>query len=220
MLASLERSRAGERRFLADASHELRTPVTTLLGNVEFAVRHGADAEVLADLERDAARLARLVDDLLVLEREGVAAQEFGPVALDQLVGQALREHDPFAGRLRLWVTAPVSVRGDENALRRVLHNLIDNALVHGPQGAEVDIDLVARNGRALLTVSDQGAGPDPEQRDRLFERFWRGPQASAQSGSGLGLSIVAAIVERHGGVIRVESSAFTVDLPQWPEAL
>ena len=74
MLASLEAARAGERRFLADASHELRTPVTTLLGNVEYAARHGADPEVLEDLQRDARRLARLVDDLLVLERAGAAA--------------------------------------------------------------------------------------------------------------------------------------------------
>src|SRR6202022_3624032 len=76
MLASLERARESERRFLADASHELRTPVTTLLGNIEYTVRHGADDEVLADLQRDAARLARLVDDLLALERAGAAVPD------------------------------------------------------------------------------------------------------------------------------------------------
>jgi two-component system, OmpR family, sensor kinase len=215
MLASLERSRASERRFLADASHELRTPVTALLGNVEYAVRHGANAEVLADLERDAARLAHLVDNLLALEREGGAAPELGPVALDQLVARALREHDHAAGRLRLGVIEPVSVRGDHDALRRALYNLIDNALVHGPAGGEVDIALVARDGQALLTVRDQGPGPDPEQRDRLFERFWRGAETSGRPGSGLGLSIVAAIVERHGGQIVVDGAAFTVELPQ-----
>src|SRR5205085_10113825 len=93
MLDSLERSRASERRFLADASHELRTPVTSLLGNVDYAARHGADAEVLADLQRDAARLARLVDDLLVLERSGAAEQAPAPVDLAQLVSDVAATH-------------------------------------------------------------------------------------------------------------------------------
>ncbi len=93
MLASLEDSRATERRFLADASHELRTPVTSLLGNVEFAARHGSDPEVLADLQRDAARLARLVDDLLVLERSGAAGQQAGAVDLRSVVADVVRGH-------------------------------------------------------------------------------------------------------------------------------
>jgi two-component system OmpR family sensor kinase len=108
-----------------------------------------------------------------------------------------------------------VVVPGDEDALRRVLDNLIDNALVHGPREGEVDVSLVGEDGLALLTVSDQGPGPDPEQRDRLFERFWRGPDASERPGSGLGLSIVAAIVARHGGRVLVDGSAFTVELPR-----
>jgi two-component system OmpR family sensor kinase len=215
MLDSLERSRDSERRFIADASHELRTPVTALLGNAEYAARHGADAEVLADLQRDAARLARLVEDLLALEREGAAAEELQPVQLDRLAREAIREHDQAAGRLRLSEIEPVRVQGDADALRRVLHNLIDNAFVHGPSRGEVEVALVGRNGQALLTVRDQGPGPDPEQRERLFERFWRGPEASERPGSGLGLSIVAAIVERHGGRILIEGSAFTVELPR-----
>ncbi len=93
MLASLETARASERRFLADASHELRTPVTALLGNVEFAARHGADEEVIADLKRDAARLARLVDDLLVLERSGAAQQDLEPVDLARLVSDVVAAH-------------------------------------------------------------------------------------------------------------------------------
>jgi signal transduction histidine kinase len=215
MLDSLERSRESERRFLADASHELRTPVTTLLGNVEYAVRHRPDADVLADLQRDAARLARLVDDLLALEREGAPGHELRPVRLDRLVGEAVREFDQADRRLRLGVVEPVSVPGDEAALRRVLHNLIDNALVHGPAAGEVEIVLVGRDGHVLLTVRDQGQGPDLEQRERVFERFWRGPDASGRPGSGLGLSIAAAIVKRHGGRILVDGAAFTVDLPR-----
>jgi signal transduction histidine kinase len=214
MLASLEQARAGERRFLADASHELRTPVTTLLGNVEYAARHGADPDVLADLQRDAARLARLVDDLLVLERAGVTSPELAPVQLDELVGDAARGHDHADGRVQLNLQEQVRVQGEEAALRRVVENLIENALVHGPAGGEVSVTLGRRQGRALLTVRDQGPGPDPAQAERLFERFWRGPEASERPGSGLGLSIVAAIVERHGGRVRVDGSSFTVDLP------
>jgi signal transduction histidine kinase len=214
MLASLESARTSERRFLADASHELRTPVTTLRGNVEYAVRHGVDDDVLADLQRDALRLAQLVDDLLVLEREGTP-RELRVLQLDELVGEAVRDHD--AARLRTGPLADVRVTGDEEALRRAVENLIDNALVHGPAGGEVRVTLVRDDDRALLSVRDAGHGPDPSQRERLFERFWRGPEAADRPGSGLGLSIVKTIVERHRGRVLVEGSTFTIDLPRVP---
>ena len=105
-------------------------------------------------------------------------------------------------------------VRGDPEALRRVLENLIENALVHGPEGGKVTVALRADDGHAVLTVRDDGAGPDPAHRDRLFERFWRGPDALHRSGSGLGLSIVAAVVERHGGCVLVDGATFTIQLP------
>jgi two-component system, OmpR family, sensor kinase len=216
MLAALEQSRTSERRFLADASHELRTPVTTLLGNVEYVARHGADPDVLADLRRDAARVARLVDDLLVLERAGAPTVEHGaPVSLDGLVRDVVSARGASDGhRVRLGQVEAVQVDGDEDALRRVLANLIDNALVHGPADGDVTISLAVREGWARLTVADAGPGPDPVQRERLFERFWRGPDAAGRPGSGLGLSIVAAIAERHGGRVVVEGPAFTVEVP------
>ena len=216
MLASLEAARAGERRFLADASHELRTPVTTLLGNVEFAARHGADTEVLEELQRDARRLARLVDDLLVLERAGASAAAGAPVDLAAVVAQVVRDHADSDGRVRSARVDPAVVRGDGSELSRAVENLVENALVHGPADGPVTVSLVSSDDgrRALLTVRDEGAGPDQEDRDRLFERFWRGPGASARPGSGLGLSIVAAIAARHRGSVRVEGSAFTLDLP------
>jgi signal transduction histidine kinase len=211
MLASLEQSRAVERRFLADASHELRTPVTALLGNVEFAVRHGADQEVIADLQRDAARLARLVDDLLVLERSGAAQQDLRPVDLARLVGDVVDAHPD--GRVVAGAVEPVEVQGEADALARVLENLVENGLVHGPPGGRVTVSLRRRDDLALLTVSDEGPGPSREQQERVFERFWRGPNSAERPGSGLGLSIVSAIVERHGGRVTVEGSAFTVEL-------
>ena len=214
MLAALEQSRENERRFLADASHELRTPVATLLGNVEYAARHGADEEVLADLSRDAGRLARLVDDLLVLERAGEGERELAAIELDDLVEAVVHGHDDGADRVRLDRVERVRVKGEPEELRRVLENLIENALVHGPEGGRVTVALTAANGHALLSVRDDGAGPDPASRDRLFERFWRGPDAAQRSGSGLGLSIVSAVVERHGGRVLVDGPTFTIELP------
>jgi two-component system, OmpR family, sensor kinase len=214
MLASLEAARESERRFLADASHELRTPVTALLGNVEFAARHGADPEVLDELQRDARRLARLVDDLLALERVGGAVHEAGPVDLSQVVREVVQLHAAENGRLLTPRIEPAAVRGDQTELVRAVENLVENAFLHGPAGGRVTIELARAQGRALLTVRDEGPGPDPGDRERLFERFWRGPDASGRPGSGLGLSIVSAIAERHGGRIVVDGSAFTLDLP------
>lgn len=218
MLASLERARTSERRFLADASHELRTPVTALKGNVEYAARYGADPEVLADLERDAARLARLVDALLVLEREAAATHEVSVFELDDLAREVVADHELAPERVRLGVVEAAEVRAEQTAIRRVLENLIENALVHGPPDGVATVTVRHDRDRALLTVSDEGAGPDRAHVDRLFERFWRGPEASDRPGSGLGLSIVAAIVGRHQGRITVAGSAFTVDLPASPQ--
>jgi two-component system, OmpR family, sensor kinase len=216
MLASLEAARAGERRFLADASHELRTPVTTLLGNVEFAARHGADPVVLEELQRDARRLARLVDDLLALERVGAPVHEGAPVDVAAVAEEVVRAHSGEDGRVATAGIEPATVRGDASELSRALENLVENALVHGPAEGRVMVSVGRSDdpARVLLTVRDEGPGPDPDDYDRLFERFWRGPGASARPGSGLGLSIVAAIAYRHGGAVRVQGSAFTLDLP------
>jgi signal transduction histidine kinase len=214
MLAALERAREGERRFLADASHELRTPVTALLGNVEFAARHGADPEVLAEIRGDAARLARLVDDLLVLERAGAAEPDLEPLALDELARAVVRDHEEAGDRVMLEQLEPVQVRAEPGSLRRVLENLIENALVHGPPDGRVAVSVTARDGRALLSVRDEGPGPDPAEAERLFERFRRGADAAQRPGSGLGLSIAAAVSERHGGRVTADGATFTVELP------
>jgi two-component system sensor histidine kinase MprB len=206
MLAALDRARDNERRFLADASHELRTPVTSLLGNVEYAARHGADAELLAELRHDATRLGRIVDDLLTLERERSGPPERRPVELDALV----RELAGAQPRVTLGRVDPALAHGDEEALRRALGNLIENAVVHGPAGAPVDVSLVYEAGRAAITVRDGGSGPAPEDREHLFERFWRGPDAIGRAGSGLGLPIAASTAAGHGGRIVVDGAAFT----------
>jgi signal transduction histidine kinase len=213
MLASLEQARASERRFLADASHELRTPVTALLGNMEYVGRHGAAPEVVADLRRDAGRLARLVDDLLVLERASAGVADAEPVEMAEVISSVVDEHP--SGRVVAERVEPVEVRGERDALIRVVENLVENALVHGPPEGPVTVSLARERDCAKLTVRDEGAGPDPSLHGRLFERFWRAPEAAGRPGTGLGLSIVAAIVERQGGEVTVEGSAFTVTLPR-----
>jgi signal transduction histidine kinase len=105
-----------------------------------------------------------------------------------------------------------VSVRGDADALRRALGNLIENGLVHGPPEGTVAVTLVRAGGVARFSVADEG--PGPAEHDRLFERFWRGADAAGRPGSGLGLAIVAAIAERHGGTVSVQGSTFTLELP------
>jgi signal transduction histidine kinase len=108
-------------------------------------------------------------------------------------------------------------VRGDDNSLRRALGNLIENGLVHGPPRGGVTVWLERTEETARLSVVDEGSGPDPDSRDQLFERFWRGSDASDRPGSGLGLSIVAAIAERHSGRVAVDGSTFTIELPVAP---
>jgi two-component system OmpR family sensor kinase len=207
MLASLERSRNSERRFLADASHELRTPLTALRGNVAYLQRHGPSPEVLADLEHDADRLARLADDLLVLSREEADVPPREDVRLDQLAIDAARRD----AAIDVTAPRPVAVRGDASAIERALANLVQNAHAHGP-GGRIAVTAVEESGVARLSVDDEGAGLRLEEAELAFQRFWR--RGSSGSGSGLGLAIVRAIAERHGGRAYVQGSRFTIELP------
>lgn len=209
MLGSLERAREAERRFVDDASHELRTPLTALRGNAAYVARHGADPDALADLERDAARLARLLESLLALAREDAADTPGEELRLDELVRAAASE-DPG---VTLGEAAPLVVRGDRVALQRVLENLVENAHRHGPPEGSVEVSVERFGSSARLSVADEGAGPPPDVAERAFTRFWRAPGARGE-GSGLGLAIVRATAERHGGRVSVEGSRFAVDLP------
>jgi two-component system OmpR family sensor kinase len=208
MLASLERARDAERRFLADASHELRTPLTALRGNVVYLRRHGQTPELVEELERDAERLAGLADALLVLSREEAAEPSAEEVRLDVLA-RAAAEADPAVEAV---APRPVSVRGDRTALERVLSNLLENAHRHGPKGSKITVSATLNDGAAQLSVSDEGRGLQPYQAERAFERFWRGDVVGP--GSGLGLSIVRAIAERHGGRAFAEGAVFSIELP------
>ncbi|MFN2630034.1 MAG: ATP-binding protein, partial [Gaiellaceae bacterium] len=208
MLASLERSRDAERRFLADASHELRTPLTALRGNVAYVGRHGVTPEVLADLEHDAERLARLADDLLALSREEAAGAPSEEVRLDELAREAAA---PLEGVDAVSAGA-VRVRGDHGALERALANLVENARRHGPASGLVTITAEQADGVARLSVRDEGGGVRLEEAELAFRRFWRGSRD--RPGSGLGLAIVRATAERHGGRAYAASACFTIELP------
>jgi two-component system sensor histidine kinase MprB len=210
MLDALERSRERERRFLADASHELRTPLTSLIGNVDFLARHGPGAEVIADLQGDAERLRRLIDDLLVLERETGAAAPEQPVRLERTVAEI------SAGRPNVVaeIAESATVVGEPDALARSFENLLENAAVHGPRGGRITISLKVADGQAEVAVTDEGAGFPPGSEENAFERFWRAEEARGRSGSGIGLAIVKATAERHGGGVRANGSTVAVTLP------
>jgi signal transduction histidine kinase len=213
MLAALDRARVAERRFLADASHELRTPVTALRGNIDYVRRHGPDPAAFEDLEADAARLSALVDNLLTLSRE----DEAGPLDQDEVRLDVLATEEA-AGDSRVVVDAaePVRVLGDEAALRGALANLLENARRHGPERGVITIRASQSNGVARLSVRDEGHGLSEEEAAHAFDRFWRKNRAG--SGSGLGLAIVKATAERHGGGVRVHGSEFTIELPALKE--
>ena len=208
MLSALDAARRRERRFVADASHELRTPLTSLAGNVDFVARHGLNPEVLADLLLDTARLQRLVDDLLALEREAASAGPVEPVRLDQIVARAAAEHPA----VRVGALAAVTVAGEADALRRALENLLENAEVHGE--GDVVVSLTLEDGRAVITVTDDGPGFAPGEVEHAFERFWRGPGARGTPGSGLGLAIVRATAERHGGTVTASGATVRIAIP------
>jgi signal transduction histidine kinase len=191
MLASLERAREAEHRFVGDASHELRTPLTALRGNAAYLAKHGADPATLADLQEGTERLSELLDDLLALAREDARAPlHRQPVRLADLAENPVVEQDAW-------------VEGERDALTRAVANLVRNAHKHGT--GEVTVTVGAHDGEAFIAVEDEGPGPtDP----RIFERFAKGPNST---GSGLGLPIVKAIAERHGGRVEVSGARFTL---------
>ena len=210
MLASLERARERERLFVADASHELRTPLTALRGNVDYVVRHGATPAVMSELQRDADRLARLADDLLALSREESA--EGPPDELVDLRALATEVAERESG-VDVLAAGAIQVHGDRGALERALENLVQNGRTYGPPEGRITVAVQADDGWARLTVSDEGAGLQPDEAEQAFRRFWRGRHG--RNGSGLGLAIVRAIAERHGGRAFAEGACFTVELPR-----
>lgn len=228
-LASRQLSEERLKRFIADASHELRTPLASIRGYAQLSLGEGApmtdmQQRSLSRIAAESARMAELVDDLLLLARlDAGQPVRREPVDLTLLAIDAVSDAHAADGS-RSWLLdvpeAPISVVGDENRLRQVLANLLRNARVHTPPGTVVTTSLRTRGGDAFLEVVDDGPGIDPGMTDRLFDRFTRGDRArSREAGStGLGLSIVHAIVAAHRGEITVRSrpgeTVFSVRVP------
>jgi two-component system OmpR family sensor kinase len=228
MLDRIEASDRRLRRFIADASHELRTPLASVRAYAELfdrgAAARPADLErSMSGIVREAERMSLLVDDLLLLARldEG-RPLERKPVDLAEVVGEAVdvaRVVEP--GRPIDLSVESATVTGDETRLRQLLDNLLANARAHTPADAAVSVELRAADGDATLIVADHGPGLTEEQAARVFERFYRvdSSRARASGGAGLGLSIVAAVTEAHGGTAEARptpggGATFVITLP------
>ena len=215
MLTRLEAALERERDFVADAGHELRTPLALLRTELELALRHAESPEEVREAVRwasqEAARLSQLADDLLLIARSDRGKLPLRIETLDagQLFATVVSRFEwqaEDAGR-PLESDAPPSVRlsGDRLRLEQALANLVDNALRHG--GGRVRLAVAGADGRVELHVQDQGPGFPPEFLDGAFERFSRPEAGRAGGGSGLGLSIVKAIAEAHGGTAHAVNS-------------
>ena len=216
-----ERTRAENRlrQFVADASHELRTPVATVRGYAELYRTGGlSDDAALGDAmrrtEQEAVRMGALVDDLLHLARVDQGRPlERAPVDLVELADDAARDAravDPSRAVTAASDDRPLIVRGDESRLRQVIANVVGNALVHTPPGSPIEITTSrSSDSTAVLAVRDHGPGMPADVAARAFERFYRGDPARSRhrGGSGLGLSIVEATVGAHGGSVRLETA-------------
>ena len=229
MLGRLERTFEQQSRFVADVAHELRTPLASLRTTMEVVP---ADTETTLDdyramvvtQERALSRLERLVADLLILATSEQPFSRSG-VALGPLVEEVFTDLKHVADArqvtLRLMNEEEVVAYGDEALLTRAFSNLVENGIYYNHSGGEVAVTILRKDAWAVVTVGDTGVGMAAEQQALIFDRFYRvdASRTRNRGGAGLGLSIVAAIVQRHGGQVQVEStpgagSTFTVLLP------
>jgi signal transduction histidine kinase len=230
MLQGLDAARSGteavlsrQREFVADASHELRTPLTSVLASLELLAEEleGEQAETAQAALRSARRMRRLVGDLLLLARaDAKRPQPHQPTELDEVVMEAASEVGPLAEDHDLSIEAePIVVSGARDDLHRMVLNLIENAVKHTPPGTHISVSTAVDDGEAVLVVEDDGPGVPPELAGRAFERFVRAARDGGR-GAGLGLSIVRAVAESHGGSVTLEhppesaGARFVVRLP------
>lgn len=215
LLARLAHTLDTQRQFIADAAHELRTPLTAVRLQAEMAQRAtdpAERAETLDQLRAGLLRASHLVEQLLAMARldAAPAAGSVEPVDLLELAKRVVAEFAPIADDrhldLGLLPSTAVAVAGDPGELRTLLGNLVDNALRYTPAGGRVDVRVERAGGEAVLTVSDTGSSIPTAERERVFDRFYRGADVAAP-GSGLGLAIVQRIVDRHQASIHLEDA-------------
>jgi two-component system OmpR family sensor kinase len=226
--AAREASQERLRRFIADASHELRTPLVSIRGYAELfrmgAAREPEDvAKAMRRIEDEAARMGVLVEDLLTLARlDEVREAPHGLIDLSALARDAVDDARATAPDREIELRAqPAAVTGDADQLRQVLGNLLRNALVHTPPGTPIEVSVDRDDGAVRLQVRDHGPGLPTDDAGALFERFWRaeGGRERGKDGAGLGLAIVAGIVDGHAGTVSAANApdggaAFEVRLP------
>ena len=213
LLARVQSTLERERRFTADAAHELRTPLAALKIHAQNAVRASSDTERRASLERmlgGLERSTRLVEQMLSLSRAAAARAPAEPVSLRQVLEDAVEDALPTIRergiKLNVVTDPPVAdfpLRGDRDKLTCLARNLLDNAARYAPRGSSIRVELVSRDGVTNVAVCDQGTGIPRELRERVFESYYRIPGA-AGSGSGLGLAIVREIATQHGGSVEI----------------
>ncbi len=237
MLTALESATAAQRRFVADASHELRAPLTTIQGNLALLLARRDEIvpeeqrAMLADAHVETLRLGQLVNDLLALaradagndapaadaaDRASAPARRPRLVDLDRIVLDLVRQTRARVAaegsglELKIARIEPVHIRGDEVELRQLALILLDNAVKYTPAsatGARVTVSLERSGAQAVLRVRDTGIGIDAADLPHVFDRFYRADRARDRQGTGLGLSIAQSLVEQHGGTITIEST-------------
>jgi heavy metal sensor kinase len=219
MIARLERSFGEIRRFTADAAHELRTPLAVMRNAAEVVLRAPRDPEqyrrVLEEMLEEIARLTGLAEQLLFLCRgdAGLVPSVRRPVRLGEVIAEVAEPMQAVAGArgltLHVGDLTPCVVQGDEDQLRRLLFNLLDNAIKYTPAGGTITVRSACPDGQVLVEVTDTGIGIAAEHLPHLFERFYQVDPARSRetNGTGLGLAICRSIAEAHGGRIAVEST-------------
>lgn len=209
MLSALEVSQEQQKRLVQDTAHELRTPLTSITANVEWLMRApdldaSTRSETLGGVRRELGELNDLMAEIIELATDSHEPAPLMEIEVSGVVTEAVEQFRRRTGRTVLIQATPAMVLGDPDSLARAVTNLLSNAHKYSPSGSPIEVLSEA----GTIAVSDEGAGIPPEERDRVFDRFYRRDSDRSKPGSGLGLSIVSGIVEQHGGAVFVGASA------------
>lgn len=227
LFGRLERSFEAEKQFTADASHELRTPVSVIKSACEYGQKYDETAEerqeTLSTIRRQAEKMSLLISQLLSMTRleQGTEQARFETVNLSDLARELCAEQGYDTQRLTLELQEGVTAKGDPALLGRLLQNLIDNAFKYGQPDGHVWVSVSGREQEVLLSVRDNGVGIPPEEQEKVWQRFYQvDPSRSGEGGAGLGLAMVRQIAQLHNGRMTLESvpdvgSSFTLHLPE-----
>jgi two-component system OmpR family sensor kinase len=229
MMERLEHLFKVQQEFIGDVSHELRTPLTSIIGNVELINKYGFDKESMEAIQREAERMSRMVNDLLLLSRADIGAiqMDMYPMDLDKIVLEAYEEALSMAKSRQLHIMLKkietIKILGNPDRMRQLLRNLMSNAIKFTKDEGKISISVYTQGEKAFVDVQDTGIGISEDDKKRIFDRFFQANKARDRQdeldGPGLGLSIVRWIVDAHGGTIEVESklgegTRFRLELP------